>query len=161
MKPAKKGDIKQDKITVLNYKNTHFNLVVGPDHLLSQCGSLTFQAANQSLRVDGESLTPAQDRELGTEDTNGDPGNVPSPSFQEQGQNQKLDIEQLQEVETGPYRRQPGKFPSLPQEQELGSEIHQKCEKMLAHEEEEIQKLKNRIKSLLNQSTISGDKYDY
>ena len=34
-------------MTVLNYKNTHFNLIVGPSHMLAQFGSLPFQTATQ------------------------------------------------------------------------------------------------------------------
>ena len=35
----------QGKMTVLNWKNTHFNLIVGPEHMLLQVGSISFQSA--------------------------------------------------------------------------------------------------------------------
>ena len=38
-------------MTVLNWKNVHFNLIVGPNHLLSTAGSIKFQAYNQPPRA--------------------------------------------------------------------------------------------------------------
>ena len=47
MKPRNWPERSQGKMTVLNYKNTHFNLIVGPKHMLAEYGSLTFQTAAQ------------------------------------------------------------------------------------------------------------------
>ena len=42
-------------MTVLNWKNVHYNLIVGPNHMLTQAGSFRFQASNQSHRTLPES----------------------------------------------------------------------------------------------------------
>ena len=42
-------------MTVLNWKNVHYNLIVGPNHMLSQAGSFRFQASNQHHRTLPES----------------------------------------------------------------------------------------------------------
>ena len=53
MKPRNWPERSQGKMTVLNYKNTHFNLIVGPKHMLTEYGSLTFQtAAQEELRAE-------------------------------------------------------------------------------------------------------------
>ena len=43
----------QGKMCVLNWKDIHFNLIVSPNHMLSQYGSITFQAATKSRTVSG------------------------------------------------------------------------------------------------------------
>ena len=43
MKPQNINVKSQGKMTVLNWKNVHFNLIVGPLHMLSQAGSIRFQ----------------------------------------------------------------------------------------------------------------------
>ena len=48
MKPKHKNELRQGKMIVLNWKNIHFNLIVGQTHMLSQFGSLSFQAAGQA-----------------------------------------------------------------------------------------------------------------
>ena len=44
--PMKPNDVlkkTQGKMTILNWKNIHYNLIVGPNHMLAQNGSLQFQ----------------------------------------------------------------------------------------------------------------------
>ena len=55
MKPIDASIKKQGKMTVLNWKNVHYNLIVGPNHMLSQAGSFRFQASNQHQRALPES----------------------------------------------------------------------------------------------------------
>ena len=53
--------IKQGKMVVLNWKNTHFNLIVGPQHMLSQVGSISHQV--QENQADpGQLLESGQPR---------------------------------------------------------------------------------------------------
>ena len=42
-KPNYLGERRNGKMTVLNYKNSHFNLIVNKNHMLYQKGSLKFQ----------------------------------------------------------------------------------------------------------------------
>ena len=48
MKPKYKNELQQGKMSVLNWKNVHFNLIVSQTHMLAQLGSLSFQAAKQA-----------------------------------------------------------------------------------------------------------------
>ena len=50
MKPRYKTELQEGKMSVLNGKNVHFNLIVGQTHMLSQYGSLSFQAAEQARK---------------------------------------------------------------------------------------------------------------
>ena len=51
MKPTITNIDVREKMTILNWKNTHFNLVVGPEHMLSQVGSINFQSAfNEGIK---------------------------------------------------------------------------------------------------------------
>ena len=50
MKPIDVNIRQQGKMLVLNWKNTHYNLIVGRNHMLSQVGSLKFQESNQPCR---------------------------------------------------------------------------------------------------------------
>ena len=43
IKPNYPGERRNGKITVLNYKNSNFNLIVNKNHMLYQKGSLKFQ----------------------------------------------------------------------------------------------------------------------
>ena len=43
MRMLSEKKIKQGQIIVLNWKNTHFHLIVGPMHMLSQVGSISHQ----------------------------------------------------------------------------------------------------------------------
>ena len=47
MKPIDVNNTQQGKMSALNWKNTHYNLIVGPHHMLSPVGSLKFQESNQ------------------------------------------------------------------------------------------------------------------
>ena len=53
MKPQNLNVKKQRKMTVLNHKNVHFNLIVGPKQMLSQVGSLRFQQTQFPLDPEG------------------------------------------------------------------------------------------------------------
>ena len=53
MKPRNLNVKKQRKMTVLNHKNVHFNLIVGPKQMLSQVGSLRFQQTQFPLDPEG------------------------------------------------------------------------------------------------------------
>ena len=72
MKPID-GNVKQGKMTVLNWKNVHYNLIVGPNHMLSQAGSLKFQASNQPFTEVREEVileggdSESREQESGTE----------------------------------------------------------------------------------------------
>ena len=46
----------QGKMTVLNWKNKHLNLIVGPHHMLPQIGSMDIQYAS----ITGTNAYPAQ-----------------------------------------------------------------------------------------------------
>ena len=48
MKPTFENKDMKGKMTVLNWKNMHFNLIVGPSHMLSQIGSIEFQSTNNT-----------------------------------------------------------------------------------------------------------------
>ena len=79
----------QGKITVLNWKNIHFNLIVGPNHMLSQCGSLKFQSANQHhINLNQETELKSLDREkLVLEER---PKKAPSPILNSCGDDCKM-----------------------------------------------------------------------
>ena len=75
MKPMNWPKVSQGKMTVLNYKNTHFNLIVNPKHMLAEYGSLTHQTGRQVERLAGDQetrrpvLQKAEDRTQVLEDT--------------------------------------------------------------------------------------------
>ena len=81
------AETKQGKMTVLNYKDIHFNLIVGPNHMLSQVGSIYFQASCEQAeqRTGGEEDRSARNnpRETIME------GKQPSPDPNLQGSPQK------------------------------------------------------------------------
>lgn len=56
MKPVSLDHIRQGKMVLLNWKNQHFNLIIGPNHMLSKYGCFSFQAARKSGKV-SKSLT--------------------------------------------------------------------------------------------------------
>ena len=62
MKPIGWPEKKRGKMTVLNYKNTHFNLIVGLQHMLNQYGSLSIQAGLQKEKEDGVARRPVLQR---------------------------------------------------------------------------------------------------
>ena len=76
MKPIDVNVQQLGKMTVLNWKNIHFNLIVGPNHMLSQAGSIKFQASNQPPRALQESQGAGVREEAvieGNESETGDP----------------------------------------------------------------------------------------
>ena len=50
MKPLNPGKRKQDKMTVLNWKDVHYNLIVSKDHMLFQHGSFKFQENKSKVK---------------------------------------------------------------------------------------------------------------
>ena len=71
MKPKYKNELQQGKMSVLNWKNVHFNLIVSQTHMLSQLGSLGFQVSNQasvqepSGQVDRQAVKDGDNRSQG------------------------------------------------------------------------------------------------
>ena len=59
MKPMNWPKISQGKMTVLNSNNTNFNLIVNPNHMLAEYGSLTHQTGRQEEKVAGDQDTSA------------------------------------------------------------------------------------------------------
>ena len=72
MKPTNVNEKIQGKMLVLNWKNTHFNLIVGKDHMLSQYGSLSFQAGRQKFQAGGGEGQPAGGERQGSQPTGED-----------------------------------------------------------------------------------------
>ena len=58
-------------------------------------------------------------------------------------------------------KRPPSKYSSPHQEQVSGSELHHKCEQILAQKDKEIHNLKNHIRTLLNNPNITEEEYDH
>ena len=57
MKPLNWPEMTQGKMTVLNWKDMHFNLIVGPQDMLAHYGSITFQAFREAEKVAGAART--------------------------------------------------------------------------------------------------------
>ena len=69
MRMLSEKKIKQGQIIVLNWKNTHFHLIVGPMHMLSEVGSISHQihinqATSGLLSRHEQVLVAGPDREL-------------------------------------------------------------------------------------------------
>ena len=60
MAPTFENKEVRGKMTILNWKNTHFNLIVGPEHMLSQVGSIGFQSS--STTGPDQSLPPLTEK---------------------------------------------------------------------------------------------------
>ena len=52
--PMKPGNLVRDKMTVLNWKDLHYNLIVGPSHMLSQHGSFGFHINESNSKKSSE-----------------------------------------------------------------------------------------------------------
>ena len=61
-------------MSVLNWKNVHFNLIVSQTHMLAQLGSLSFQAANQASLQPPRNQVAKEAVEASQIRATGDPG---------------------------------------------------------------------------------------
>ena len=174
--------IGQGKMFVLNWKDTHFNPIVGPKHMLFQYGSMRFQAGRQakavaetaSLQV-GNLLASHQvleARSAGSEVLEAG-----------SGEQQKASSAKDQELEAGSTRGQEmdaratrdqvlpspqvAEARAVNQEiketrnmQEPESKIHDHCKLILAKKEMEIKNLHKQMQHLQSQLEISSNLYD-
>ena len=190
MKPPNWPVMTQGKITVLNWKNMHFNLIVGPQHMLAQYGSLTFQTLreaenrDEAAKTQGDfSLPPLQVLEKVPED--GDDKGEGYAASATVGQKPDARAGRAQGEVTSTDKHQDPKarvskdqvLEDIRPARELGPEgsaigqevhpqgqatadIHTNCKLKLAEKEDEIRRLNNVIKTIKIRSQKSNEEYD-
>ena len=160
MKPNSTHNNKQGKMTVLNWKNVHFNLIVGKNHMLSKARSISFQCSGDSQAAKEDRQ---EDTSPGERDQAGD--SLPSDLAVEDTRGSRVEDSELEQdpeqgLEKGATRKDTGRYFCPPQEQEGRSDLHQSCEKKLAVKQEEIVRLKRHIKTLQNKLQDKNQQYD-
>ena len=157
MKPERPHKMKQGKMTVLNWKNVHYNLIVGPNHMLYELGSLSFQASQQA----GSCQAPQQVLEAGGSE------NQARETGSTRGQELETRAEKVQGVET--IEAGISEYPARPMDKCVDSvetminqdpATHYKCKLELERKEKEILRLKNHI-AILEEGTFNiNEQYD-
>ena len=139
MRPKYNKNNVQGNMTVLNWKNTHFNLIVGPEHMLSLVGSISFQALSKT----NTNLSPAPSVQAG----------VHAKEARAYGEKES-GLEESSELPTNytsKHRRGEVQTKDIKEEQ---------YKAMLKEKDQEITLLRATIGEMQNKLNLLDDKYD-